>query len=156
MYLHFECLRRRFLHKHCSILQLVMLRKNKIPEERFNVFGGGINAFAQIVVVSTNQGITEIPRMIGKRFVANVEAKRAQVFDCEHCRCTGVPLTESVNLPNAGYKLGYMRDSIVDVQILIAEILLLHKIIIERFAYAVGTGIKNGFAFQHPLLLVIL
>ena len=89
--------------------------------------------------------------MIGKRFIADVEAKRAQVFDCKHCCCTGIPLTESVNLPNSGYKLGYMCDSLVDIQVLITEILLLHEIIIERFAYAVGTGIKNSFAFQHPL-----
>ena len=45
-----------------------------------------------------------------------------------------------------------MRDSVANVQILIAEILLLHKIIIKSFSYAVGTGIKYGLTFQHPLL----
>lgn len=30
----------------------------------------------------------------------------------------GITLTESVNLPHPGYKLGNMRDSIADVQIL--------------------------------------
>ena len=92
-----------------------MFGKNEIAKERFDIFGGGINTFTQIVVVGTNQSITEIPRMIGKRFVADVEAKRAQIFDCKHCCCTGIPLTKSVNLPNPRYKLSDMRDSIVDV-----------------------------------------
>ena len=90
--------------------------------------------------------------MIGKRLITDVEAKRAQIFDCKHSRCTGIPLSESVNLPNPGNKLGDVCDSIVDVQILVAKILFLHKIVIERFSYAVSTGIKYGFAFQHPFL----
>ena len=88
-----------------------MLGKDEIPKECLNIFGGGVNAFAQIVVVGTNQGITEIPGMIGKRFVADIKTKRAQVFDCKYCRCAGISLTESVNLPYSGYKICNMTIS---------------------------------------------
>lgn len=129
-----------------------MLGKNEISEEQIEVFSGGVNPLAHVVVIGANQGIAEIPGMTGKRFVADVEAKRAQVLDGKHCRRAGVALTESVDLPNSRDESGYVRDGIVDVQILIAEILLLLEIIIERFAYAVGTGIQNGLSFQHPLV----
>ena len=128
-----------------------MLGKNKVSKERFDIFGGSVNTFAQVVIICSNQSVTKIPRVIGKRFIADVEAKRAQVFDCKHCRCTGISLTESVNLPNSGNKLSDVCDSIIDVQILIAKILFLHEIEIKRFTYTVGTGIKYSFAFQHPL-----
>ena len=60
-----------------------MFGKNKISEERFDTFGDSVNTFAQIVIVGTHQGIKEMPWTIGKRFVADVEAKHMQVFDCK-------------------------------------------------------------------------
>ena len=66
--------------------------------------------------------------MIGKRLVTDVESKRTQVFDSKHCRSTSISLTESMNLPYAGNKLCDVNDSIVDIQILIAKIFLLHEI----------------------------
>lgn len=76
--------------------------------------------------------------MICKRFIADVETESTQVFDCERCHCTGIHLTESVNMSNLRNKLCSVNDSIVDVQILIAKILLLHEIVIERFSYTVS------------------
>ena len=68
-------------------------------EERFKVSFSGKNAIRHIIIVSTNQGIAEVPRMVGKGFVADVKAKGAQIFYDENCCCTSIALAEWMNLP---------------------------------------------------------
>ena len=79
--------------------------------------------------------------MFGKRIVIDVKSESAQVLYGKNRRCAGVAFSKSMNLPNSGYKVGDVGDGIMDVQIFIAEILLLPEIIIKSFAYAIGTGV---------------
>ena len=69
-----------------------MLAKKQIAEESLKVYGRVIDALNGILVVGTNQGISEVPRVLGKHIVAYLETYVTQIENSENGRCAGVAL----------------------------------------------------------------
>ena len=60
-----------------SILEHPFFAQQEVSEETNEVDRGVINAFMDVVIVGTNQGIAEIPRMFGKYLIVDLVPQRA-------------------------------------------------------------------------------
>ena len=62
------------------------------------------DAFGHILVVGSDQSITEIPRVFLKLSVVYLETDGLQVFDGEYSGGAGIALSERVSLSDVGDK----------------------------------------------------
>lgn len=70
-----------------------------------------MNTVFQVIIVCPNQRITEIPRVLSKDIVCHIKAQRAQIFDEEYRRRSGIALAEDVDLPQSGNEKLITQDS---------------------------------------------
>ena len=92
-----------FLHiinVQITVPQLVIRIQKKIAEKHLQEFCGGVNALLQIRIVRSDQGVTEVPRILFKGVVVHTEAESFHIFDHKHGSGTGVSLAEGMDLPN--------------------------------------------------------
>ena len=59
-----------------------------------------MDAFLQVIIISTNQSVAEIPRIFLECVVIYAEAECFHIFYHKYGSSTGVSLAERVNLPN--------------------------------------------------------
>ena len=109
-----------------------------------------MNTFLQIVIVCTNQCVTEIPRVFTERIVIDTEPKSFHVLNHKHGGGSCVTLAEGMNLPNIRSKLSKMFYAAFYRQALIRILFLRSKIIIKRIFDTVPRCVGNSITFQHP------
>ena len=63
-----------------------------------------MDAFLQVIIISTNQSVAEIPRIFLECVVIYAEAECFHIFYHKYGSRTGVSLAERVNLPYIGSK----------------------------------------------------
>jgi len=85
-------------------MQRMILVQQEIAEEYFKEFRRFVNAVLQVIVICPDQRITKIPSILSKNIVCHIKAQRAQIFDKEYRRCSGVSLTENMDLPQSENK----------------------------------------------------
>ena len=85
----------------CSFLApLIPKRTFKIDnKELFKVFRCCVDTFLKIIVIRTDESISEIPRIIGKNAVADIEPEGAKILYYKDSCCPCVSFTERVYLP---------------------------------------------------------
>ena len=83
------------------------------------------------------------------------KAKGTQIFDEEHCGSSGIALTEYMNLPESGYKHSKMMNDFIHRKILIREIPLFRKIVIQCILQLRSATVKYRSAVKHPFLLAL-
>lgn len=109
-----------------------------------------MNTFLQIVIVCSNQCITEIPRVFTERIVIDTEPKGFHVLNHKHGGGSCVTLAEGMNLSNIRCKLYKVLHRRFHGQSLIGKLFFGGKIIIQRIFYAIKISIDNCFAVQYP------
>ena len=112
------------LDRQCPVMQRMILVQQEIAEEYFKEFRRFVNAVLQVIVICPDQRITKIPSILSKNIVCHIKTQRAQIFDEEYRRCSGVALTENMDLPQSGNKKREMMDDLIHREILIGELLL--------------------------------
>lgn len=111
-----------------------------------------MNTFLQIVIVCTNQCITEIPRVLTERIVIDAEPKGFHILNHKHGGGSCVTLAKGMNLPNIRCEFCKVLHRCFNRQSLIGELFFGGKIIIQRVFYAAPISIDNRFAVQYPFL----
>ena len=106
-----------------------------------------------VAIVGTDKGIAEVPGVFGKEVVAYSKAHRTQIFDCKDCRGSGVALSEGVNLPDTGNKLGKVPDHLCVIEVLVAELFFYIEIVLQSPFDFRETHIEDRFTMQYPLFL---
>ena len=111
-----------------------------------------MNTFLQIVIICTNQCVTEIPRILTERIVIDTEPKGFHILNHKHGGGSCITLAERVNLPNIRCKFCKVLHRGFHRQSLIGELFFGGKIIIQRVFYAVKISVDNSFSVQYPFL----
>ena len=114
-----------------TVLQLVGFAQQEVAEKLLK--GGKIrlNAAGIVAIVGTHKGIAEVPGVFGQEVVADGEAHCPEIFDRKDCRGSGVAFTEWVDLPDTGNKLGKVTDHLGVIEILVAELLFIVKVVLQ-------------------------
>lgn len=79
---------------HFSVVKLILLTLKKIAKKFFEKFRGFIDALLNIVIICTNQRISEIPRMCREKVVVSVEAKLSYILYKKYRRSSGIAFWE--------------------------------------------------------------
>ena len=111
-----------------------------------------MNTFLQIVIVCTNQCITEIPRVFTERIVIDTEPKSFHILNHKHGGGSCVTLAEGMNLPNIRCKFCKVFHRCFNRQSLIGKLFFGGKIIIQSIFYAAPISVDNRFSVQYPFL----
>ena len=111
-----------------------------------------MNTFLQIVIICTNQCVTEIPRILTERIVIDTEPKGFHILNHKHGGGSCVAFAEGMNLPNIRCKFCKVLHRRFNRQSLIGKLFFGGKIIIQRVFYAVKISVDNRFAVQYPFL----
>ncbi|CDD64884.1 uncharacterized protein BN614_00848 [Firmicutes bacterium CAG:341] len=107
----------------------------------------------QVIVISTNQSVAEIPRIFFECVVVYAKAECFHIFYHKYGSSTGVSLAERVNLPNIRSKFCQMLYSRINRQALVRKLFFGCKVIIQGFLNTVPIRIGNRIAVQNPLFL---
>ena len=94
-------------------MQRMVLVQQEIAKEHLKELRRFVNAVLQVIVICPDQRITKIPSILSKNIVCHIKAQRAQIFDKEYRRCSGVALTENMDLPQSGNKKREMMDDLI-------------------------------------------
>lgn len=81
-----------------------------------------MNAFLQIIVISTNQSVAEIPRIFLERIVIDTKTECFHIFNHKDGGGSCVSLTEGMNLPNIRSEFRQMLYSFIYSQALIRKL----------------------------------
>ena len=109
-----------------------------------------MNTLLQIIIVCTNQCVTEIPRVFTERIVINTEPKSFHILNHKHGGGSCVTLAEGMNLPNIRCKFSKMFHCCFNRQFLIGELFFCSKSITKSAFYTVEISVGNRFAVQYP------
>ena len=110
-----------------------------------------MNTLLQIVIVCSDQCITEIPGIFTERIVIDMEPKSLHILYHKHRSCSCIPFAEGMNLPNIRCELCKVFYCCFDRKAFIRELLFGGEIIIQCFFYAVEISVDNRLAVQYPL-----
>lgn len=91
----------RVVNVHISVFQVMLCACQKILHELLKKHSCRMYIVLQIIEVCSDERISEVPRVLSKNLIAYVEAEDLQILDHEHSSCSGIPLTERMNLPDA-------------------------------------------------------
>ena len=80
-----------------------------------------MDAFLQVVIISTNQSVMKIPRIFLECVIVYAKAECFHILYHKYGSCTVVPLAERVNLPNIGGEFRQMLHRRIYGQTLIGE-----------------------------------
>ena len=131
----------------------VLCAQKKIAEEHLQELCGGVNAFLQISVVRSHQGVAKVPRIVFKGVIVYAKAEGFHIFDHKDSSGTSISLTEGMDLPNVGGEFRQMLHRCIYGQTFIGELFFIGKIVIQRILDTVPIRIGHGVAVQHPLFL---
>ena len=95
--------------KKISALQLVVLPKQQIGEEAFEVNKRRMNSLWDVGVVCPDKRVSEIVGVVSEYVVLNGVAKSPQVLNREDARRTRIAFAECVYLPDIRYEPREMR-----------------------------------------------
>ena len=76
-----------------------MLAQQQVTEKSFQINWRIVYSQTCILVVGPHQCITEIPRMLGKEVVADVESYRTKILYRKDSCCASITLAKSMYLP---------------------------------------------------------
>ena len=68
-----------WINMQITITQVPLFTQKQVSEEALQIDRSIVNALNCVFIVRTHQRITEIPRMLGKHVVANLESYMAQI-----------------------------------------------------------------------------
>lgn len=111
---------------------------------------GRLDASAAILVVSTDKGIAEEHRIVGKRLVMELITELAQIEDSKDCCSASIPLGKRMNLPDASKEMHQPIDLLVRCQSQIIELSLLLEIILQRFGDNLVWRKDDRLAIEYP------
>jgi hypothetical protein len=134
------------------VFQVPLFSQQEIAEKPFKIYRGIVYSFQGVLVICTYQGISEIPGMICKHVIVNIESDRPQVLDKEYGRSTCIALAKRMNLPEIRNELCNMGDDNVVRQSLITETMLLFQVVIHCPPQIFPIQITYGIAVKYPLL----
>ena len=60
-----------------------------------------VNAFRDILILRTDESITEEPRVLFKTFIVHLEAETSEILDKKYRSRACITFAESMNLPDA-------------------------------------------------------
>jgi len=144
---------KRSADMQCPVMQKMILVQQEIAEKGFKVFCRFMNPVFQVIVIYPDQRITKISSILSKNIVYHIKTQRAQIFDKEYRPCSGVSLTENMDLPQSRNKKREMMDDLIHREILIEELLLFGEIIIQCCSRLRGTTVEHSRTRQmhHPI-----
>lgn len=102
-----------------------------------------MNAFLNIVIVSSHQCIAEIPRVLAKHIVIDAEPKGFHIFNHKNGGGSRITLAEGMNLPNVRCKLCKVLYCCFNRQPLIRKLLFCGEIIVQSFSGKIVNFIKK-------------
>ena len=107
----------------CPVMKSMFLVQQQIPQKKFHVLRCFTDAVFQIIIVSPYKGVSEVPCIIGKNVVGHIKSKCSHVLDEEHCCCSGVALSEYVNLQKSRNENRKVMDDLIHRKILTGKFL---------------------------------
>ena len=85
--------------------------------------------------------------------VADGESHCPEIFDRKDRCGAGVALPEGVDLPDAGNKLGKVTDHLGVIEVLVAELLFIVKVVLQSALDFRETHIEDRLTTQYPFFL---
>lgn len=91
---------RNVIHMHISILQLIIRSHQQITEKLFQILCCRMNSILQIIIIGSNQSISEIPGMFFERIIIHFQSECLPIFNNKNSCCSCISLRKRMNLPD--------------------------------------------------------
>ena len=134
-------------------MKRMLLVEQQIPQKQLQILRRLMDAVYQVAVVGPDEGIAEVPGMLGEYVVGHIKAQRPQILYEKHRRRPGIALCKHMNLPQPRYEYREVTDDPVHRKALIGKLLLLRQVVIQSRHELRSAAIEHGRAVQHPFLL---
>ena len=136
-----------------SAAEIPLFTEQQIAEKAFKIDWGVVDTFYQILVIGPYQSIAEIPGMVGKQVVVNIESRRAEVLYRKDGCGSRIALSKGMNLPNPGNKTGDMRNHLILREAFVMKRAFILDIVLQSAPEVFPVQIAYGVSFQHPFFL---
>ena len=111
-----------------------------------------MDAFLQIGIVCTHQGIAEIPSIIFKDVIGRMETEETQIQDEKHRSCPRVAFSEDVDLPKTRDKKREMMNDLVHRETVVRKRLVLGQIVFKRRSQFLPAAVYYCVVVEYPFI----